>query len=238
MGIFDGLLSRQPATPAPAQQQQPIVPGNLPPDAGVTDPNNPHIPPAPTEPESPLAQYEKLWETVPDDPNNPAPAAPIELKAEDVQKAMANTNFTKAITPEQLAAISQGGEAAQQAFADAMNTVAQQVMVQSTLVSNKLSEKAVETALEAERNKLPQLMREQASTAHLSEANPIFNNPAVKPIIDSTKAQLLSKFPNATPAEITQMTQDYILAMGEAFSPQTTDVTPGEQDWSNFLNNP
>jgi len=243
MGMFDIFTNTAPTNAAPAAPVQPaapvpgtpVPPGNLPPTAGVTDPLNPQVPATPPEPESPLAQFEKLWEPIPTDPNAPTPTAPVELNAEDVQKAVANATFTQAITPEQLTAIGQGGEAAQAAFTEAMNAVAQQVMVQATLVGNKLTDKAVATALKAQESKLPQLLRDQATTAHLSDTNPVFDNPAVKPIVEQTKAQMLQKFPNATPTEITQMTQDFILAMGEAFAPKTPELAEGEQDWNKFL---
>lgn len=231
MGMFDIFTNNTPTNAAPGQ---PVQPGNLPPDAGVTDPNNPHIPPQPAEPESPLDKFSELWEPVVTDPNAPTPEVPTELKAEDVQKAVAKANFTQAVTPEQMQAIAAGGEEAQKAFGEAMNAVAQQVMVQATLVSNKLTDKAVTTALEKQQAEMPSLLREQATTAHFSDTNPIFDNPAIKPVVESTKQQLLQKYPNATPTEITQMTKDYILAMGEAFAP-APETPEGEQDWNKFL---
>lgn len=228
-----------PGQPVPGK---PVEPGNLPPDAGVTDPNNPTIPPVTTEPvvaepvvpELPLDQFKTLWDTIPDDPNAPKPEEPIVLKAEDIQKAVANADFTQAITPEQLKDIGEGGEKAQKAFGEAMNLVAQQVMVQATLVGSKITDNAVAKAIELERAKIPQMLREQATTAHLTDTNPLFDNPAIKPIIETTKAQLLVKHPTATPEQITKMTQDFILAMGEAFAPKTPDLAPGETDWSKF----
>ena len=246
MSIFD-IFTQPPAvpptvTPAPAVAAS-VEPGNLPPNAGITDPNNPQIPPVvaepvvaePITPELPLDQFKTLWDDVPTDPNAPTPDVPIELKAEDIQKAVANANFTQAITPEQMTAISEGGEGAQKAFAEAMNVVAQQVMVQATLVGSKITDNAVAKALEVERSKIPQMLRDQATTAHLTDTNPIFDNPAIKPIIEQTKAQLLAKNPTATPEQITQMTQDFILAMGEAFTPKAPDLAPGETDWSKFV---
>lgn len=234
-----------PVAPAPAQPipGAPVEPGNMPPTSGITDPNNPQLPPVvaepvvaePTTPELPLDQFKTLWDAVPDDPNAPAPEVPVELKAEDIQKAVANANFTQAITPEQITAIGEGGEAAQKAFAEAMNVVAQQVMVQATLVGSRITDNAVAKALELERTKIPQMLRDQATTAHLTDTNPIFDNPAVKPIIEQTKAQLLAKNPTATPEQITQMTQDFILAMGEAFAPPKPNLAPGETDWSKFI---
>jgi hypothetical protein len=248
MGMFDIFTNnntnaaQQPAAPAAAQPGQPIQPGNFPPNAGAVDPANPQVPPGtvaaaqpvPTVPDSPLSQYEKLWEPVPVDPNNPIPDAPLPLTAEQVQKAVANANFSQAITPDHMTAISEGGETAQAAMSEVMNAVAQQVMVQATMVGNKLTEKAVAEALEKQKNDLPQMLREQATTAHLTDTNPIFNNPAIAPVVESAKGAFLQKFPNATPAEITTMTQDYILAMGEAFAPNAPDLAPGEQDWTKF----
>lgn len=238
--VVPPIVSPVPEQPVPGK---PVEPGNLPPDAGVTDPNNPTIPPVTTEPvvaepvvpELPLDQFKTLWDAVPIDPNAPAPDVPIELKAEDIQKAVANANFTQAITPEQFKDIGEGGEKAQKAFGEAMNLVAQQVMVQATLVGSKITDNAVAKAIEIERAKIPQMLREQATTAHLTDTNPLFDNPAIKPIIETTKAQLLVKHPTATPEQITKMTQDFILAMGEAFAPKTPDLAPGEIDWSKFV---
>jgi hypothetical protein len=65
----------------------------------------------------------------------------------------------------------------------------------------------------------------------------LFSNPAIKPVIDATQAQLLQKYPDATQAELTKMTQEYIVAMGAAFNPQTpaSDLPAGEEDWSKFV---
>jgi len=245
MGMFDIFTNTQPTNAAPAVPVQPVpgqpVPaGNIPPppDPAVPGqgvvPASATVPATPTEPESPLDAFKDLWEPIPVDPNSPTPTAPAELTAEQVQTAVAKANFAQAITPEQLTAIGAGGEAAQKAFADAMNTVAQQVMVQSTMVNNKLTEKAVATALEQQSAEIPQMLRKQASTAHLNDTSDLFSNPAIQPVVQATQAQLLQKYPNATPLEITTMTQDFIKAMGEQFAPKPP-ADPNEQDWDSFL---
>jgi len=246
MGLFDIFTPTAPATPTPpAVPATPTPPGNIPdPNAPVstdisgTAPNG--IIPAPVEPaipETPLDKFKDLWETPPVDPNAPAPPEPLKpLSAEDVQKAVSGANFTDAITPENLAAITAGGEDAQQAFQEAMNAVAKQVMVQSTLVNNKLTEQAVAKAIKSHTDSLPDLLREQGVTDHMNTSNPLFKSPAVKPIMEATRAQLLQKFPNATASELTKMTQDYIVAMGEAFAPTPiTDSAAGTTDWEAFL---
>lgn len=250
MSVFDIFKSAPAQQPAPATQ---ATPGNIPPQsADPAAPGNPTLPatdpsanPAQTQatdpatPDSPLDQFKDLWHTEPNkDAGTPEPIVPT-LATEDVQKALANHNFTQGITPEQLAAISAGGEEAQAAFIQAMNATAKQVMTSSTLVSNKLVEQAVTRALEQQAAKVPDMLRSQAASNHLQDSNPIFSNPAVKPIMEATQAQLMQKFPTATPAELTKMTNDYITAMGEAFSPKpATDTSViNATDWEKFLSN-
>jgi hypothetical protein len=241
MGMFDIFTNTAPTNAAPPAAPAGPPGVNIPPPADPAAPGQGVVPasatvpaPAPAVPDSPLSPYKDLWEPVPVDPNSPTPPAPTELTAEAVQTAVAKANFSQAITPEQLTAIGQGGEAAQTAFSEALNAVAQQVMVQSTMVNNKLTEKAVATALEAQSAEIPQLLRKQASTAHLNDTSELFSNPAIQPVVQATQTQLLQKFPNATPAEITQMTQDYIKAMGEQFAPKPPS-DPNEQNWDTFL---
>lgn len=239
MSIFDMFRSQ---APAPAPQTQ-VTPGNMqPPSVTPTQsptgegngvvPNNEGSAPA----ESPLDKFKDLWETTPTE-NSEAPATPQELTQESLQKAMESADFTSGISPEQFAAISQGGEEAQKAFMQAMNNVAKQVMVQATLVNNKLTAKAVAEAREAASKSIPNLLKQQAASNHLKDTNPVFTNPAIKPFIESAQEKLIAKNPNATPAELTAMTQELMTAIADQFSPAPA-VNPQaaqEEDWSKFL---
>lgn len=237
MSFLTNIFSQAPA-PAPVVPSQQ---GNIP-DAPtvVTDPNNPAspvTPVVPVEPESPLDSFKDLWQTAPVDPNAPvAPTGPVALNPEDVQKAVAKADFSQFVTPEQLAAISEGGEGASTAFLAAMNAVGRQSLAQATLVNNKLNAKNIEDALAAHMAKLPDMIKSQASTDHLKTSNPLFDNPAVKPVIEATHAQLAIKFPNATNAELTKMTHDYVTAMGQSFAPPApVPASEQGQDWDVFL---
>ncbi len=100
-------------------------------------------------------------------------------------------------------------------------------------------EQAIDGVNKSWESKLPQLLKQSNLTESLSGSDPIFNNPAVKPIMEATQKQLADKFPNATVVELTTMTQDYIKAMGEAFNP-TAKSTPNQAgtadtDWEGFL---
>lgn len=226
------------STPAQAPAPTPATPGNLPAAPTVAMHASPGTAPNGTVPEmqTPLDAFQDLWNTQASKATDSAQIMPA-LNAEDVQKAMAKADFGSFIPKEHLATIAGADQATQQAFMQAMNSVAQQVMVQSTMVSNKLAESAVNKMRESINSSIPGMVRQHAVSDHTKTTNPLFTNPAVKPVVEATQAQLLNKFPNATPAEITQMTQDYILAMGKAFSPQAApSKSPDDLDWSQFLN--
>lgn len=241
MSIFDMFTSK----PAPAQTA-PVAgstgqPGNIPDPASLQDGVAPSAttPAAgsatPTGADNPLAPFAELWKNEPKSPTDSTPEPDFNLTQEAVQSIVSKTDFSKVVSPEHMAAIAAGGEGAQAAFAMALNQVAQHTMVQSTLVNNKLSQKQIEAAITKQLAKLPNTLRQQAATDHLNSNNPLFSNPAVKPVIEATHAQLLQKFPNATNAEITKMTHDYVLALGNSFAPQVAAPTaPGDTDWSNF----
>jgi hypothetical protein len=256
MGLFDiftqapaqapapGAAPAAPAAPAPT----PANPGNIPNPTGAVTAQTPGmeangtVPAAAPADNSPMAEFSTLWDTAPTDPNAaPAPAAPTALTAESIQQVVAKANFAGSVTPEVMAAISEGGEGAQAAFVAAINSAAQQAVTQSIMASNKLNEKAMADALAAHQAKLPDLLRKQADSDHMKTANPLFDNPAVKPVIEATQQQLRLKYPNATPAELTDMTTNYINAMGQAFAPPAPTVNDngaGETDWSVFMQTP
>lgn len=232
------------ATPAPAAAPAALgQPGNIPDPAtlqGAVAPNatTPAAGSAtPTETDNPLAPFAELWKNEPKSPNDAAPEPDFNLTQEAVHGIVSKTDFSKVVSPEHMAAMVAGGEGAQAAFAAALNQVAQHTMVQSTLVNNKLAQKQIEAAIKAQLVKMPSTLRQQSSADHLNSNNPLFSNPAVKPVIEATHAQLLQKFPNATNAEITKMTHDYVLALGSSFAPPAPVTTePGDTDWSNFEN--
>lgn len=251
MGIFD-MFTSQPA--APAQQQQQAAPTAQPTmtpivqDAGnLQDPNavaQQHqvpggVPVAPaSDPanagaaDTPLGEFSTLWDNVPTKDSDPTLVAKP-LDPTEIGNLVAKQDFSHMVTPEMLASIPADQH---DAYKASMNMVAQQVMTQSTLVNNKLQAQAIEQAERRFAAQLPELLREQAVTNHASETNPLLNNPAIKPVVEATRSQLLQKFPDATQAQITEMTTNYITQMGAAFAPApVVSTAEKEQDFSNYL---
>lgn len=220
-------------TPAAPQQQQQPQPGNLPPsEPAPTDGQIPATPVASNEElGDPLAQYKDLWETT-NNGQEPDNNGFVPIDAAKLQQVVGKASFTNGITAQQMAAINEGGDGAMAAFTQALDSVARQVMTQSTLTANKMAEQAVARAMESTQKNLPNMLKKHTTLT----SNPLFSNPAVKPVIEAVQAQLTAKHPNATAAELSEMAQNFVIAMGESFSPKP--VAPGaplEQDFSHFL---
>lgn len=254
MSIFDFFSSNTPAatttpapaapTPAPApaatgaQQAagaNPTIPtaGNSP---VQTDPANPTA-----APKSPLDNYQDLWKI--DTTQQPAtPASLFETDPAKYMEAAAQLNFAQILKPEQLTAISQGGEAATQAFAASINSVAQAVFAQATHANTKLIEQALVQQRQEFAKELPNLIKRHNVSDSLRTSNPAFNHPAAAPILSAMEAQLTKKYPTATASEIQQHAQTYLSAFAGVIAPQTVPQpaasAPDEVDWEALLSGP
>lgn len=254
MSMFSNIMGGAPTTQAAptGNQAAPNTPGSIPataPNTGAASPNtaaNGTVPNIGTENPNPAAtpldQFSELWKNEPTDPNAPAPQSGVfgNIDPKKFMEAAGKIDFAKVVTPEQLTAISAGGESAVKAFAAAMNSVAQTTYAQSAFAATKISEQAIARAKESIFAELPTHMKKHSVSESLRAENPVFSNPAVQPIISALEAQLAVKFPAASAGELTQMAKNYVEALGTSFSPKPAAPTgnsagKGETDWSTFL---
>lgn len=240
MNIMNKLFGTS-ETPAPAAT--PAQPGNLPPtDPNAKPPEGEKAPAAEETPTSALEPFKDMWEPNVDAEGKPVsttPETPAPLDQKELQKVIGEADFSKAISPEVLAAINAGGEGANEALITAMNSVAQSTMLQSTLATDKIVKQAVEEATKATAIKVAEQIRKQNLSDNLLETNPLFSNPAVKPVMDAVQSQLATKFPAASTAQLTKMAQDYVLAMNSELNPEdttTSDTAKATGDeWAKFF---
>lgn len=247
MNILSTLFGG-PTPPAPvaAGAATPVTPGNLPDGSAApaaatpgTDANGmvPATVVTPETPDSPLDQFKDMWEPV-TTPEGQV-TAPAQLDPAKLQEIISKADFTQTLSSENLSLIAAGGEGAQAAFIDSLNTVARQVLMQSTMANNKMTEQAVATALASQTATLPELIRSQTTSNNLQKANPLFSNPAVKPVIEAVQAQLAIKNPTATADQLTEMAQNFVSVMGESFAPKpvtsATEQASQNVDWDKFL---
>jgi hypothetical protein len=246
MGIFNNLFGAVPNTnPAAVANQQ--TPGNIPAQAQQTMQGQQNLSTAPNgvvpamddkqlqktgevKQEAPLAEFKDLWKN---EPKLDAAGKPIvennsifgQVDSAALLKAAQQIDFTKDIvTPEVLQAIQAGGEQGTAAFLSVLNKSNQLVYAKSAEVTTALIEKGLREAEGRFVDKLPQHVR-AANVSDLVSQNPMFNDPAARPIIDMVVKQLQANNPNATPRELDEMAGKYFTQFGSTLNTATRNGT-------------
>ena len=230
MGIMDIFkMNQPPQAPKPGELQAPTV------ISSPTNANLPVTPPAagaanPDTPPSPMDGFSKLWENDPTKTSTPAPL--FDIDPTKFAEAVKTADFTKMLPPD-LMAKALAGDAA--ALGAAMNGVAQQVFSHQTMATTKLIEQALDKRDKSLRDSMPGMVRSARVSDNLADL-PLYKHEATRPLIAALEAQLSSKYPQATAAQITEQAQKYIsefatLAAGDK---PAAVANPNEPDWGSF----
>jgi hypothetical protein len=195
--------------------------------------------------QTPMAEFKDLWN---DDPNKEKsdPSKSVMDFTVDPQKMMeaaAKVDFASAIPPEILQKIQAGGEEGVRASIAAMNVIAQRTYGQGAMATTAIVQEAVKAARAEMAAQIPALIRAQTLSNNLADDNPLFANPAVVPILDGLKDRFLVKYPDATPAQLTDMAKNYLSKFADSLAPKPAKTsgnkskTAGlpEDDWESFL---
>lgn len=195
--------------------------------------NNP-----PTPEPTPMDGFKDLWQTPANTDPNANQSMFANLDPKKIMESAKTVDFTKAITPDMLQKIQAGGAEAMQILPQILNSVAQASFGQSALATTKIVEQALSQQQEKFEAMLPTFVK-RASADDALAANPIYNNPAVQPLVTAAKEMFIRKHPNATAAEITSQVEGYFKALGQTLTPAPTQTqakaTPGEVDWDKFM---
>jgi hypothetical protein len=188
---------------------------------------------------SPMDKFGDLWQPVPTDPNAPNPES-TGFSPEKMMEAAGKVDFSKVLNREDLQKISAGGEEAVNALMNALNKTAQTVFGQSTVVTQKLVERAVADAKADFLKEIPGLVKKQSLNESLAADNPAFSNPALQPVITALQSQLAEKYPKATTAELRTMAMEYLTGAAEMITPaakKSPDSKSAKVDtnWDEYL---
>lgn len=216
-----------------------VIPPNTNPDnpnANAPDSNNPANQDPNKKPETPLDKYTTLWDPVKDDGNKGDPGLDFgNVDPKKMMEAAQRVDFTQILNPEMQAAIAKGGEEGVKATLTAMNMVAQTVYAQGAMATTKIVGEAVKQARQEVAAQIPGLVKAAVVSNQLASSNPVFQNPAVKPIVEGLKSQLMVKFPDATPDQLQELAQNYFLGVSQMMGTgkgnnQNSDTnTPGKK---------
>jgi hypothetical protein len=204
--------------PNPNQQDPSQIPSNV---------NQPHTPPVANKTaveESPLGDFKDFWQTPKDQQQVDIADFQFNFDANKVNQAVSKVDFTKSVKPEQIQAIAKGGEEAVTALLQVVNSVGQQAMQGAIIAGAKVTETGLKTSNSRIASELPNMVRKNAVSNALREDNPLFQNPAIAPMMAAIEDQFASKFPDATPQELKEKSQKYMLG----FAQEIAKATGGE----------
>lgn len=246
-GFFDKFLPGAQPAPQPAQQA-PVAQEQAPQASAAMSQGQPVASTAPT-PEAPLEQFKGLWET--DATQQQAPAGlnfNIDINA--VNDIASKLDFSSVIPQALQDRIAAGGADAMAASLEMQNLVARAVYTQNAVATTKLVEAAYTNAQKGLEAAIEQKFKLMGLAENTATTNPALTNPAVKPLVDMIQQQVITKYPNATSAEINAKVKDYFDQVGAAFNPDlakkasaAANMQPGlqvqqpETDWANYLFN-
>lgn len=221
--------SAAPAAPAPSpanaasgQGSTPVPAG----DGGGTAPN-------------PLEAWAKMFEPATNAPPA-APAAP-DLWAsnpEQLAKAAGNINLS-AVIPQELVTKALGGDAA--SLMEVINKSSQMTFMMAYQAAMQGVKPAMEARFDAFSKEMPSTFKNLSVDATL-QGDPLLSNPAMKPVVDGLRKQILGKHPDATPQQLQQAISEYLKAVGISVAPPPNGHAKGASqgtskavDWDNFL---
>jgi len=198
MSILNKLFGNTQQPQANPQSQQPQQP------EGVT--NNTTVPNAENTPHrqeangqeasSPLDAYKDIWDNMSNGQEDAGNVLTFDrAKLAEVANKM---DFTDSITPEQLSAIANGGEAAIKTLANVLNTTSRNAYLNSTETTSHLINNALNRTVENFTASLPQHIKKANVSQTMQQENPMYSDPAVAPVLQALENQLTAKYPNAT----------------------------------------
>lgn len=239
MNFFRPAAAQTPAT----EMQQPQQAAN---GTAAQAPNPQNDPTKVTEPAtevSPLDGFKDLWEAKPVDKDAPPAFDPgniFNLNQESMNKALAQVDFAKGITEDQINAIQAGGPEAIKALGEMLNNTARQTMGAATQASAKMIETALTGASTAMDGKINNQVRQNQIASHLQETNPALNHPAAAPLINAMQTQLASQYPKASPQEIAQKVQEFMgafagVASGKPGAAEEAAKATAGTDWEQYF---
>lgn len=238
--FFGGLNSNQQSNQTTQPNNTAPANTNTDPAAGITSPANSDN--GVQQQGSALDRMQDFWKT--DDTSKPTGPQPVfNLTPEKLSEIAMATDFSKQLPAEMIQKAQSGDPTAMAAL---LNTSAQLGFKASLDATTKMINAAFAQREESFKNEvLPNLVNQHFKSAAIEEANPIFKHPAAEPMLKGLRQQILSKFPNASASEVSQLAGEMLQEFASSISggtsipggnKNTKKPNDGEVDWATFLN--
>jgi hypothetical protein len=192
----------------------------------------------PTQQQDPL---DTLWDTT---PNSNAASNALDFNIDPVKLAeiAGKLDYSQVITPELRQQLAAGGDDAVAATVDIINQVQRLGYQQNAMATTKLIEAAVRSTEASLDDRISKRLKLAGLDESLSESHPALSDPKFAPVVGAIKQQIVTKFPNASKADIQKMTVSYLENMSASLNPGMAEransnnsnkpnFTQPEQDW-------
>lgn len=203
--------------------------------------------------DDPMLDFEKLWDDAPIDKDNPP--AKFEgylpkIDPKQFQDRVNTTDFARNIKPETLAKITKGDPEVGEALNEMINSIGRQAFSMSFNASSKMTQSGLDSAERRFMGELvPGIVNDRMLDDSLVSGNDLMRNPKFAPLVRSLKSQYQTKFPKATPQDITTAIGAYLEDMvGTVTKKKTKDSAvvddntkklkqgDGSANWEEWLN--
>ena len=237
-------------TPAPAQQQQvqEVKQQQQQLESQQQTNGQPVIPPNPAAKEqevSGLDRFKDLWQTPAKQEGEEEvfdPSNMFDLDPKKLQEGLKGFDSTKGISPEDLTAITAGGEGAVAALARVLNASNQATLQAAITAAGGMTQSAFGRAIPSLDGKIRGTVRETAIGTQLRTSSPLMKNEAAKPMLAALATQFATKHPEASPEEVVAMVDDYMVTFGESMGLQKPTAASKQQsqasqvkDWGEWF---
>jgi hypothetical protein len=224
------------AAPTPASTNAPApTPAPAPTSSGTPAPNgqtgNHNTSGATNTPVNPLDAYSKMYDNT--NKATPEVAPTFALDNETVGKVTNSLDFTKSV-PAELMTKALAGDA--QALIEAMNHVGRGAYQTSLQHQSMLTDKFVGSRLDFEGKQLGSKVKSELTSSALSSA-PNYQHPVVKAELNRIANMLQQQHPDATPQQIAESAQKYLMDLNGALTPQSQQQQQSKEefDWASYL---
>lgn len=236
--------SSQAPAPKPEPQQQPQQQQQKEPaesafhKSQASDPNNPNAKTEPQE-ESPMDQFADLFtmeeKKEGEEDNTPDPDNFFSYDPNKLQERVNKLNFAQMEGADELSQKALEGDP--KALMQLINGVAQQTFYQAAEFSSNVANRTAKESYTRSSEKLPSSVRSLMAKDTMEGLKPQFKHKALQPIVSSVQSQIETKYPDASPKEVSDMVNKYMESVAKTFGSGSDPSSTSSQDSSRSPNN-
>lgn len=263
MGVMDKLFGGASGaeTGTPSNAQPPSMTGQHAPPAqqtasattGAATASATQVTEVPKEPaNSSLDPFKDFWNTPVDAQGKPVQTAdplatPIfNLDPTKIREQASTLDFVKDIKPELLEGLVQNGNLNTAGLLELINAVQQNAFTAATLSIGNMVNSGIDGNNKRLKMALPGVINGVALNNLPAGDNPVFNHPAVQPLVHALRTAAYSKNPSARPDDVATQVNSYLTGLTTAIAESksgaanraagnSADGTPVKTDWDNYF---